>query len=191
MKYIKLSIFALLFSLAFSASAVTIYTSSAASVQNINSLKFVEVNGYDFSTPNYGTLLLRNGGLWDGNAFGVPTELTITKNDNSSFFIKNISLTTSAAFSCGGNFCGTDLIQITGISNGKLFGESFKTSGYANANELITLTDPRWQNITKLSLNTVDSFVLNSIEIAAVPLPSMVWLFLAGVLSILGKRKYF
>lgn len=154
-----------------SVSAETITFPASGIIQNATGIKYVELNGYRFETPNSGTLLLKNGGLWDGNAYGTPTPVTITRVDGGDFALDSINATTSAAFACGMNWCGVDAVQVTGTYNGFTFGEAFKTSGYANSVDTFAPTDARWQRVKSVTFSTADSFVFNSIGLSAPTAP--------------------
>lgn len=189
MKNILLA-FLLLFSA--SANATTISLSSLPAVTRAGSVKYTEALGYRFETQIYGTMIAKPSGLWNGDAFGTTTPITISRIDDGLFSLDDLTITTHAAFACGGNFCGIDAVHVDGtLANGVSVFSQFLDTGYASALQQFTLTDPQYKALASVMIYTTDSFVLNSINLTAapVPLPAAAWLFSAGLMFMLHKSK--
>lgn len=179
----------LLFSLSSFSSAATI-TFPSTGIQNAGGFKFLEWQGYRFDVPNYGSLLLNNGGLWSGNAFGVADPIRITRIDGGLFSLSSFNLTSHAAFACGGGFCGVDSISVEGSRTGLY--ANFFDSGYSGDTADYSVDPELFANLQYASIYTPDSFRINSINLspASVPLPGAVWLFSVGLVTFLFGKKH-
>lgn len=179
----------LLFTFSTFVSAATI-TFPSTGIQNSGGYKFLEWQGYRFDTPSYGSLLLNNGGLWSGNAFGVADPIRITRIDGKLFNLTEFNLTSHAAFACGGGFCGVDSIQVEGSKAGLFV--SFLDSGYSGDTATYSVNPDMFSNLAFVSIYTPDSFRINSINLstATVPLPGAIWLFTAGLFTVLMRKKH-
>lgn len=193
MKNILLT-FLVLFSV--SANADLISLSSLPAVTRAGGVKYTEALGYRFETQLYGTLIAIPGGLWNGDAFGTTTPITISRIDGGLFSLADFSITTHAAFACGGGgFCGVEGLQAEGTKGdgGSAFAQ-FYDSGYANDLNLFGLDPELFFDLKTATIYAPDSFVLHSVNLtanpAAVPLPAAAWLFAAGLMLLLHKPKH-
>ena len=182
-----LAILILTFSSFVSASTITF---PGTGIQNSGGYKFLEWQGYRFETPNYGSLLLNNGGLWSGNAFGVTDPIRITRIDGGLFDLSGFNLTNHAAFACGGGFCGVDYIQVIGNNPGSFV--NLFDSGYSSDTADYSVNPYLFSNLQYASIYAPDSFRINSINLspASVPLPGAVWLFTIGLFALLFGKKH-
>ncbi len=186
---------------AFNANASTVSFNPGLSILNGGGYKYVEVDGFRFETPSYGRLVINtytgegrhNGGLWDGNAFGVATPIKITRIDGQAFSLQGFSILDHAGFACYQSFCGLDSVGIQGYEPGSstTFGVSYQLDGYNNTYDFFSpaVQDARFGNLREALISTGDSFILDSINLTAVPLPSAAWLFGTGLLGFFYRNK--
>lgn len=162
----------MLLTLPISTQAATINLSTLPPVTNSNGVKYAELLGYRFQTPSYGALISTPDGLWNGNAFGTTTPVTISRTDGGVFSLDSFFITTHVAYACGGGFCGVDAIQVDVLrSDGVSVFEQFFDSGYAGETLAFTPTNPLFNSLKSATIYAADSFIINSISLGAAPVP--------------------
>ncbi len=161
---------------------------------------FVEKDGYRFETFQGNALSINSnviqghvGGLRDSLTFGRASALQITRIDGQAFSINRITYLEHAGLLCRQNYCGIERIILEGIASadGSTFSVGGPSDGYNNTYETFNplLADTRFGDVDKVVLDIHESFILDSINLTAVPLPPALWLFGSGIAGLLLRIR--
>lgn len=157
--------------------------------------EYVIIDGWKFEAWG-NSLLIFDGGLYDGSAFGISYDMRVTRVDGSIFSVESLTIEGHAGFACYQNFCGYDYATLTGYTPGVAIPnwESFAINGWLNTDTTHDVLNPAFNYVDTLWIDASDeSFILKSITLNAVPspvpLPAPVWLMGAGLAALYGRLR--
>lgn len=157
--------------------------------------EYVEIGGYRFeSSGNYFSIY--GGGLWDGGAFGLASDILITRVDGGLFSLDSVTLQDHAGYACYQGYCGLDSITFVGYAPGAAVPTwaGFPVDGYVNTDNTfeVAAANPAFAYLEKVWIDEDEAFILKSVSLTAipsVPLPAPVWLMGAGLLTLAGRQR--
>jgi hypothetical protein len=153
--------------------------------------EYVVIDGWKFEAGG-NTLTIFGGGLYDGGAFGIASDMLITRVDGAEFSVESLTLEGHAGYACYQNFCGYDSVTLAGYAPGAAIPtwESFALNGYLHTDTSHDVLNAAFGNLDKLWIDENESFILKSITlnvVPTIPVPAPVWLMGSGLVALYGR----